>query len=172
MRREAARSLCRIGGRGAVEILVAHVREQIIPGHLPLDIEGADVVRYAMDGVLEGGNESDVDFLHDVFNEPSMAIHDLRQRAAIGLCLMNDSRCMTPENSSQMPSLIQAAISPMAFESKDPLRGYLVRVTRWLNQCYGTELKVPEGEPSHLERVHLSRKMVLWARENQVKVTD
>jgi hypothetical protein len=153
-------------------VLVAHVREQILPGHLALDIEGADVVRYAMDGTLENHRGGNGDFLYEIFNEPSMGIHDLRQRAALGLCILGDNRCMAVEESSHLPSLIQAAISPLASESKDPLQGYLERTARWLNHTYGTTFNVPDSRPTHLERVHLSREMVLWAKKNQKETTD
>lgn len=172
VRREAARALCRIGGEGAIQVLVAHVREQILPGHLALDIEGADVVRYAMDGTLENHSGGDADFLYEIFNEPSMGIHDLRQRAALGLCFLGDSRCMAMEESSHLPALIQAAISPLASESEDPLQGYLERTAKWLNHTYGTTFDVPEPSPTHLERVHLSREMVLWAKANRIETTQ
>jgi len=164
VRREAARSLRRHNTENAVQILVDHVREQILPGHLPLDIEGADVVRYAMDGVLEIGSEGGEDFMYDVFSEPALATHDLRQRAALGLCFLKDARCLESEKSSGLPAVVQAAICPLPSESGDPLEGYLLRVSHWLRDACDWNLDIPEAPLTHLERVKLSRSMVTLSR--------
>jgi hypothetical protein len=165
VRREAGRSLRRLGSKAATDILVNHVREQIIPGHLPFDIEGADGVRYAMDGVLEEGDPAGSSFLYDVFRESTMRTHDLPQRAALSLCFLGDDRCMRTSSESGLPELVQAAISPLSSESLDPLEQYQVRSARWIQRTYGANLPIPDGDPTHLERVHLSRAMVTWAEE-------
>ena len=150
--------------------MVEHVREQILTGHLPLDIEGAAVVRYAMDGVLEVNVNHGADFLYEVFSEPSLSTHNLRQRAALGLCFLGDSRCLEKEKRSGLPAVVQAAICPLASESGDPLEGYLRRVGIWLKAVCGWPLVIPEEPMSHLKRVKLSKSMVEYSRNSKDEV--
>ena len=164
VRRQAACGLHRQGSVDATRELMAVVRKEIRQGRIPLDIEGAEIVRQAMDGVLRNRPEGGVDFLAEVFEADLFRVHDLHQRAALALGFLSDDRCLELEPESQLPGIVEALISPLQCRPDDPLRDAVERLAPQIGDWLDSSPVVGEEKTPHLRRVEQSRTWVAAGR--------
>jgi len=163
VRSQAARSLHRIGTPEAANTLASHVRDDVLPGRVPYDIEGISTVTVTIDAMINHRLECAADLLHELLHTPSMQAHDIAERCAIGLGLLHDPRCMEIHPPSGLPALIHAALSRIPLRSPSPLVGHLHHAIHWLQQHRALPLELPSRlQPHHAERVALSRALLAW----------
>ncbi len=164
VRRQAARGLRRHGTPAATMELMSVVRREIRSGRIPLDIEGAEVVRQAMDGVLHHRPDGGIDFVAEVFGADVFRVHDLHHRAALTLGLFGDTRCLKPSPTSHLPAVVEAAVSPLHCRPGDPLEGAAESIAPRLEEWLDAPIPTGSGKTPHLSRVAMSRAMVAAGR--------
>ncbi len=164
VRSQAARSLRRIGTSEAARTLAVHVRDDVLPGRVPYDIEGISTVTVTIDAVISHQLKDAANLLYDLLHTPTMQAHDIPERCAIGLSLLNDPRCMDLHGPSGLPALIHAALSRIPLRSPSPLLGHLHHAIRWLIEHQALPMTLPSTlVPPHGERVALSRSLLAWS---------
>lgn len=171
IRAAAALSLRRINSVAAAQTLVDHVRTDVLTGKVPFDIDGVQVVRQAFDMAVIHKPKGAADTLAMVLKTERMEADDIADRAAIGLCILGDDRCLTIRKDTGLPKLLHAVLSHQDVRRGEALGAYIGHAARWLNERYHANFKIPAEPMGQLARVYLQRAMLAWWRNGGQNVT-
>lgn len=164
IRAAAAVSLRRIHSVAAAQTLVDHVRTDVLTGKVPFDIDGVQVVRHAFDMAVLHRPKNAADTLALVLKTDRMEADDIADRAAIGLCILGDERCLTTRKDTGLPKLLHAVLSHQDVRRGEVLGAYIGHAARWLNDRYQAGFTIPAEPMGQLARVYLQRAMLVWWR--------
>lgn len=159
VRREAARSLWRLD---QPDMLQAHLRHSVLPGKALFDIEGVDVIRYAVDALVRHRPPRAEQTLAAMLRNESLHIHDLADRVALALVFLDDPHALLPHPQTQIPWAVHAALTPVPLARWEIMRDPVAQVAQYLARHWDRPDLRAGAEPplSHLQRVHLQRRML------------